>query len=240
MCSARVSGKIDLIGHSFVRRLSRCVHFGTIPTGRNESPFSKDFGMDDVQVRFFGKLPNGRNLGYVRDALELAHCHLHEQYSIDPPYAVVLHVGGNDADHCDFDVHLFLSTLEEFLRIILLSGVERIVICSVFPRYDRRGGSHSYEANRQAIHVSVRRMVASPEFRQYLYFYQWSDRRFTGHLWSQDGVHLNDLGIMQYYHQVRNAFIMTRSMPWQHSILSEKKKHRPGRKQRKEKRYIPY
>ena len=184
------------IGHSFVRRLEDCVSKSPIPRGMYESPFQPDFGLEGREVRFFGWRPNGMKLGRVKDALEFVSSPLYGSYCMEPPYAVILHVGGNDVDSRDFHMGCFMSTLAAILMRLLEGKIVRIVICSLL---QRQTDSPFYETRRVEVNHAIQCMVTGDvRFRPFCYFFQWDDRRFTSHAWCDDGVHFTTWGMVKY------------------------------------------
>ena len=135
-----MSDRIDVIGHSFVRRLQTCMIRRTVPEGMSESPFYPDFGLGGMQVRFHGYCPPGSQqyLSLIEHAVILTRVHLWRYYCVDPPHAVILHVGGNDADSSGFNLDRYMETLDDLLGTLLSFRVSRIVVCSVLPRFQRR------------------------------------------------------------------------------------------------------
>ena len=222
-------GEIHIIGHSFVRGLQTCITRSDVPPGKYESPFQPDFGMEDHEVRLFGWRPNNTKLAYVNHALEFVSSPLYGNYCMDPPYAVILHVGGNDVDNRDFDMGHFMSTLGELLMQLLRGNVYRIVVTALMPRRRRRSRFYDYEARRVEVNHAIHRMITGNlMFRPYCYFFQWDERRFTNAAWGKDGVHFCTWGMEKYYHQMRQAMILTRAMPFDVNRLSQVR-HRPKR-----------
>ena len=210
--------------------------------GKRDSPFRADFGLTGKEVKLVGRHPGGGKLSRIEHVLEYVSSHRYANNA--PPQAVVLHIGGNDADHSTFNMEQYITDMGSLLNFLVFTlKVSRVVVCSVFPRLCRSGES-SYEIKRKMINERVLSLISLPRFRPFCYFFRFEEHRFVARLWDDDGVHLSAGGMCQYYHQMRRALMCCDSLPFRPSPLEPLprmvQRPRPPRSLPGRYRYQPY
>ena len=177
----RVSGKVAILGHSYITRLAQAI-------SQNDK-FNHEFGLEGVEVKLWGR-PGGRIMDVDRLIDEMKH-------SGYRPHVTIIQIGGNDLDDPSFEISRFLGVLQYLVSRLEAWGVQRIVIMKLFPRIRlRRVSSIIYNQRRVQVNLALART-----YRGHVSF-ESRKRLLNPHLLS-DGVHLGRVGMRRYYHELK-------------------------------------
>lgn len=188
----KVSGKVAIIGHSFIRRLQNSIHVGG-------SKFKPNFGLEGVKVKFFGK--GGGKI----DFLDMAINQMVETNFI--PNVVLIQIGENDIDSCQFSHKQFLLKFRMGLDRLKALGVGSISFISLFPRNKfRHVRPQIYRARKAMLTCSVALLCRRLEFLKV----ERCNKILRPVLLSADGVHLGRRGMKKYFHEVK--FMVIRAL----------------------------
>lgn len=189
---SRMSGRVAIVGHSYVTRLENMIR---IDGGRN---FKNNLGLSGVNVRFYGR--GGGNIQTIAGLMA--------KMSADGfiPSAVVLQIGGNDLDSTHYNINEFIAELHVALLHLRSVGVASISIMSVFPRLRHRYVSAEVYIRRRAeLNCQLSTYCQAHEI--------WFEHRpmvLRPALLSSDGVHLCRCGMKRYYHEMK--FVVLRAL----------------------------
>eukprot|EP00057_Strongylocentrotus_purpuratus_P010762 XP_011665236.1 PREDICTED: uncharacterized protein LOC105438741 [Strongylocentrotus purpuratus] len=127
------------------------------------------------------------------------------------PDAVVLDLGSNDL--CDGRAtteSTMLSIVDLALRIARIPGVRHVLVCSIIPRLFVPNWKPNFNANVQDTNRLLAKFL---EGLPNVHF--WRHRSFAlnhTRLFSSDGFHFNDAGMLRYYRSVRGAVMKAYKM----------------------------
>ena len=127
------------------------------------------------------------------------------------PDAVVLDLGSNDL--CDGSAtteSTVLSIVDLALRIARIPGVRHVLVCSIIPRLFVPNWKPNFNTNVQDTNRLLAKFL---EGLPNVHF--WRHRSFAlNHtkLFSHDGFHFNDAGMLRYYRSIRGAVMKAYKM----------------------------
>lgn len=120
------------------------------------------------------------------------------------PDSVVIDLGTNDL--CAFNStgqSTALSIVDFALRVSRIPGVRHVLVCSIIPRLFVPKWKPGFNSQLQETNRLLGNML---ENLPNVHF--WRHRSFTqnhSRLYSYDGVHFNDAGLLRYYRSIRGA-----------------------------------
>lgn len=127
------------------------------------------------------------------------------------PDAVVLDLGSNDlCDGTATSESTVLAIVDLALRIGRIPGVRHVLVCSIIPRLYVPQWKPNFNSN---VHDTNRMLAKFLEGLPNVHF--WRHRSFAlnhNKLFSHDGFHFNEAGMLRYYRSIRGAVMKAYKM----------------------------
>ena len=177
-----VSGKVAIIGHSYVARLQDAI--------RTKEKFKSNLGLTGIQTRFWGP-PGAR----VFDLFDLTDQILYSNFR---PNVVIIQIGSNDLRFQAFKLEEFVGLYISAVESLEKTGVDKVIIMKVFPRLRLRHVTPTeYRARRALVNWTLAK--ESSEGNRIFAV----RRRILSPLLLGDGVHLSKVGLRRYYFEIK-------------------------------------
>ena len=198
--SASSCGSIDfdheppvvlVLGHSYISRLNQFI---------SRDPTRDNLALEKSSVlTFMFDVGHDKQPGCVFSASS----QLDLVWELSPD-AVVLDLGSNDLCSCGSTPETTVMAIVDLaLRITRIPSVRHVLVCEIIPRLFVPKWKPNYNAH---VHETNRLLAKSLESLPSVHF--WRHRSFSQiprKLFSQDGFHLNDAGMLRYYRTIRGA-----------------------------------
>ena len=186
-----------VLGHSYISRLNQYI--------------ARDPRRDNLALKKSSALTFMVDVGHDQPgSVFSASSQLDLVWNLSPD-AVVLDLGSNDL--CDWGAtteSTVLSIVDLALRISRIPGVRHVLVCSIIPRLFVPNWKPNFNTNVQDTNRLLAKFL---EGMSNVHF--WRHRSFSlnhGKLFSQDGFHFNDAGMLRYYRSIRGAVMKAYKM----------------------------
>lgn len=196
-CNPHSPCKIFFLGHSFVRRL-------------------EDFMVENGKRNFLLPL-EGYDIKFkARGGMKACHLNLRMNLKLvsrHKPDIVFIDVGTNDLDSClQHPKPLANQVLSSCTYLVKSHSVKHVVILHVLPRtykgkYPCNNPLFNHQANEynQAIMAGIK--TSTPHGQRRIHFWCHKGLSHNPTQYIEDGVHLNNQGMIKYYKSLRRAII---------------------------------
>ena len=180
-----------VLGHSYISRLNSYIA---------RDPSRDNLALEKSSVlSFMFDVGHGNQPGNVFSASS----QLDLVWELSPD-AVVLDLGTNDLCSSGSTPESIMTAIVDLaLRIKRIRGVRHVLVCEIIPRLFVPKWKPNYNAQ---VHETNRLLAKFLESLPNVHF--WRHRSFAQiprKLFSLDGFHLNDVGMLRYYRTIRGA-----------------------------------